>query len=782
MAAAERSVFAQHLLDPTGCAYNLQIRFELQGELDVALLSDVFTGLAATHPTLGSCYVLDGSGLSRVRRADLDPPVLVLDDGDVAAAAQVAAAEARHPFDLAAELPYRAVIMAVGPGEWTAIFTLHHIACDGGSMPRLLRSIEAGYNEGPAVTAADPQATATPGREPAGRPAPRERAREFAAGMSTVQTLDLLADHPRPATRSLRGGCLPFEVPAQLAAGLGTLAKRLRVTKFALCAATLAMLAGRLSGQDAFLLGVPTGGRVRREDRDRVGCFANVVPMCIDLTGDPAATTVIRRVAREALRVLEYSDLPIEDLLVELGQDRAGGQPTAVGVTVQLIESPPLSLALRGLRPYTVPTRFWVDTENGTAKFDVSLHLAAEAAGDAAAGGSGVLHGAVEYACELWEEVSIARLVDRWSWLLQQIIIDPDQRLSSLTILPPTEHQLLLHHWSGQQHHPEPPSTLWELFTRQVHRSPEATAVTSEHGRLSYRALHQRATTLAAALTARGIGRGDRVGVCMRRHPDLLATLLAIHASAAAYVPLDPEHPTDRRDYLITDAGISLVIQDPDIDPHPHTTTVTVAKLFAIPTTNQPPPTPPTPHDLAYVIYTSGSIGRPKGVMVEHAALANRISWMVEQYGFSAADRFVQKTPYSFDVSVWEFFAPLACGAPLVMLPPDHHRDPGLLLECIERQAITVVHFVPSMLSAYLQAPGVGPRSAQPSAGGVQRRGAASRDGAGRAGQPAGRDRQPVRPDRGRRGRQRLPAASGLRRRHGADRPADRQRDALRRR
>lgn len=250
---------------------------------------------------------------------------------------------------------------------------------------------------------------------------------------------------------------------------------------------------------------------------------------------------------------------------------------------------------------------------------------------------------------------------------------------------------------------PLPDTTLTALIAAQIARTPQAPAIRASEGQLSFAELDRRSAALAAALVARGAGRDRIVAVALERGLDLPVALLAVLRAGAAYLPLDPAHPPERIAAILAQADPVAVLAGPD-----------QAGLFPPGTALLPPadwptqgqaPAGPAPGDLAYVIFTSGSTGAPKGVAVEHRAIVNRLLWMQAHYGIDAGDRILQKTPATFDVSVWEFFLPMIAGAELVMAPPGAHRDPAAIAGLIRAHGVTTCHFVPSMLSAFLAAP-----------------------------------------------------------------------------
>tara|TARA_R110000868_G_scaffold69764_3_gene205192 strand:+ start:118615 stop:122613 length:3999 start_codon:yes stop_codon:yes gene_type:complete len=251
--------------------------------------------------------------------------------------------------------------------------------------------------------------------------------------------------------------------------------------------------------------------------------------------------------------------------------------------------------------------------------------------------------------------------------------------------------------------HPVPETTLVALTRAQVQATPEAEALVFGTERLSYAALDQRSDALARHLAGQGIGPGDVVAVALPRSVALIVALQGVIRAGAAYVPLDPEDASGRRADMLARANPKVILAEADFDAAGHTAGILPPADWG--TGPQAAPTAPGPHDPAYVLFTSGSTGRPKGVVIEHDAIVNRLLWMQDEYGFGPGDRILQKTPATFDVSVWEFFLPFLCGATLVVAPPGAHRDPSALAGLIRDHAITTLHFVPSMLALFLAAP-----------------------------------------------------------------------------
>ncbi|MBH1894980.1 amino acid adenylation domain-containing protein, partial [Serratia marcescens] len=263
----------------------------------------------------------------------------------------------------------------------------------------------------------------------------------------------------------------------------------------------------------------------------------------------------------------------------------------------------------------------------------------------------------------------------------------------------------LLHGWNRTERDYPLDQTLAALFEQQVRRTPDATALVSGAESLSYAQLNARANRLAHALIARGVGPDSRVAVCAERGLNMVTALFGILKAGGAYVPLDPAYPGERLQYILQDADPVLLLADAaGRAALGEPATPQLALEAALPDTlsAENPERRAQASHLAYVIYTSGSTGKPKGAMNEHRGVVNRLVWMQEAYGLTAADTVLQKTPFGFDVSVWEFFWPLMVGARLVMAKPEGHKDPDYLSRAIEQYGVTTLHFVPSMLQSFL--------------------------------------------------------------------------------
>ncbi|HVR95695.1 MAG TPA: non-ribosomal peptide synthase/polyketide synthase, partial [Thermoanaerobaculia bacterium] len=686
---AQQRLWLLDQLQPGNPAYNMPLAMRLSGELPAGLLARIFAEIVRRHETLRTTFeTRAGQPVQRVAPpSPLGLPVVDLSqltevERETRAAALVQE-EAVRPFSLERGPLLRLTLVRLAGQEHLLLLTLHHIVSDGWSMGVLVREVAALY-------AAFSQGLPSPLPElplhyadfavwqrgwlqgPV-LEAQLEHWKRRLAG--APQVLELPTDRPRPPVQTYRGRTVPFSLPPAVYAGVRELCRREGVTPFMALLAAWAVLLGRHAGQDDLLVGTPIAGRNRREIEELIGFFVNTLVLRADLSGDPSFRRLLGRGRTEALEGFNNQDLPFERLVEELVPERDLARSPLFQVLFVLQNTPSESLEIPGLR--LSPAGGAATTE----KFDLTLALEER---------DGGLSGSAGYATDLFDAATVDRLLRRFARLLSGLAAEPERRVGDLDLLT-AEETLQLQTWNetAAAYALDRPLHAW--IEDQAGRSPEAVAVVFEDEELTYRDLDRRANGLARQLRARGCGPESRVGVMLERSCELLVALLGILKAGAAYVPLDPDHPADRRAFQERDARLRLVLTRADLDGLDGDTPLSV---------------PVDPDCPAYVLYTSGSTGKPKGAVISHRAITNRLLWMQDALRLTAADRVLQKTPFSFDVSVWELFWPLMTGARLVVARPGGHRDNSYLARLIAGEGITVLHFVPSMLQLFLEEPG----------------------------------------------------------------------------
>jgi amino acid adenylation domain-containing protein/FkbM family methyltransferase len=691
--AQERMWFLERFAP--GPVYNLPVAVRLEGSLAVAALAAALGEIVWRHEALRTTFVDSPEGV--LQRVGPPPPpflpVVDLESLPPAARAdagrRLAAEAARQPFDLARGPLVRAALLRSGPEDHLLVLSLHHIVADGWSLGVFTRELGLLYE---ALRAGRPSPLlelplhyadyALWQRRWLAGDGAAAALRFWTAALAGLPVLDLPTDRPRPPEPSFRGSVCRLLIPPDLTGRLVGLSRGEGATLFMVLLAGFTALLTRLTGGEDLPIGAPVANRTRPEVEGLVGLFVNTLVLRAETSGDPAFAGLLRRVRETCLAAYAHQDLPFERLVEALQPERHLDRTPLFQVALALQNTPFETVELPGLswRPLSL--------ETGTARFDLTLFLAETAGG---------LTASLELRSDLFDPTTAGRLLSGFATLLTAAVADPARRIGELPLLAEAARQALLVEWNATAAaHPQE-LCLHELVEAQVDRTPGAVAVSFEGEDLTYRDLDRRANQLARHLRSLGVGPEVKVGIAAERSLDLVVGLLAILKAGGAYVPIDPAYPEERLAYMLADARVPVLL-----------TRSRIAEAFAARSAERLG-TAVAPDNLAYMIYTSGSTGRPKGAMNTHRAIVNRLLWMQAAYGLDASDRVLQKTPFSFDVSVWEFFWPLLVGARLVVARPGGHQDSAYLVRLIGEQEVTTLHFVPSMLAVFLDEPDLAP-------------------------------------------------------------------------
>ena len=757
--AQERLWFLDQL-EPGSPAYNLPSAYRADGPLDVAALAFSLGELVRRHEILRTVFAKTADGPLQVIRAHGELRLPLVDLRGLGAARRAAevprrlAEEARRPFDLARGPVLRATLLVLARDEHVVLLTLHQIAGDAASAAVVMDELAALY-EGrrarrpprlPELPIQYADYAAWQRRQLSGAVLDAETAfwRGRLAGAPPL--LLLPTDRPLPPRQSFRGSSLQWSLDEPLSQRLRALGRRQGATPFMILLGGLAAVLSRHTGQSDFCVGTPTAGRDRPETLGLIGCFTNLLVLRCDLAGDPGFAALLGRMRQRALEAQAHDQLPFELLIEALQPKRSLSREPLVQVIVDDRHDgrhdPPRDGRHDDQRPRRQPLAMaelaWRSMPLRQELIRCDLLFAGFGAGGPGGSGSG-MGGRLGYRTDLFDGPTVARLLGHLETLLAAAAAAPETALSELPLLTRAERQQL-HEWNDTAVERDPDLCLHELIARQVARRPQAVAVIHEDEALSYGELDRRARELAGRLAEMGVGPEVRVGLAVERSLEMMVGLLAILGAGGAYVPLDPAYPAERMAFMIDDSqggcrgtagGPSpVLLSQRRLAAKLHEVSAQLPSAGAhVVYLDEPAPAAPSsrpergeraaggrraagsprtlPENLLYVIYTSGSTGRPKGAMNSHRAVVNRLLWMQEAYRLTPADRVLQKTPISFDVSVWELFWPLLAGAALVVARPGGHQDRAYLVRSIAEQAITTLHFVPSMLQVFLEAPGV---------------------------------------------------------------------------
>jgi amino acid adenylation domain-containing protein len=704
--AQQRLWFIEELT-PGRTVYHIPVAVRIQGSLDLQALERVFNAIVHRHESLRTHFgVVDGEPHQIIEPpSSLRLPVLdlnsIAEDERENEALRITLEEIQTPFDLKQGPLFRVKLLGLAEDDFVLVAAMHHIVSDGWSLGVLMREVSALYEA-----------------FSAGRPSPLPELpvqyadyaawqRKWLQGkvlekqisywkqqLAEAETLDLPMDKAkaRPALASNRGAAEIVALTPEVTEGLRKVGRRHGTTMYMTVLAAFQVLLARYSGQRDIAVGSPVAGRRRSELEGLIGFFINTLVLRSRISGGMTFSQLLGQVRETTLQAYAHQDVPFEKLVEVLQPERDLSRTPLFQVMFVLQNAPQSGLTLGKAKLASFPLG------GNTAKFDLTLNL-----GEVESG----LQGGLNYNTDLFTEAGAKRMLGHWHGLLSSLIAEPERPIGELSILNQEEGTQLLLEWNHTAAD-YPQRCVHELFAEQAARTPHATAVEFEGRTMSYAELNRCANQLAHHLRRLEVGPEVRVGICLERSFEMVVGLLGILKAGGAFLPMDPSYPSERLEYVLQDGQVPVLLTQERFLSRFENTPVRVLALDAAEDTlaeesGENPANTAGVQNLVYVIYTSGSTGRPKGAMNVHGGLSNRLLWMQQHYGLNAADRILQKTAFTFDVSVWEFFAPLIAGARLVMARPGGHQDPEYLSAVIRESQTTIAHFVPSMLSVWLE-------------------------------------------------------------------------------
>ncbi|MDV6277719.1 amino acid adenylation domain-containing protein [Rhodococcus erythropolis] len=714
LSLAQQRMWFLNRFEPESAVDHIPVALRLSGALDVDALQGALEDLIERHEILRTVYPeVDGVGYQRLVDIAAVVPNLTPIRVDESAIVERVTDFVTPGFDVTTEVPIRAALFQFAADEFVLVFVVHHISGDGFSMGPLTKDIVSSYvsrTQGIAhdlaplpVQFAD---FALWQREVLGSEDDPDSLitrqvdywRHALAGIP--DQLDLPSDRPRPRVASNRGAGHTFTIEPDLHQAFNRIALDNNASLFMVLHSAVAILLARLSGTSDIVIGTPVAGRGDQALDDLIGMFVNTLVLRTEVDLEASAKDMISRARESDLSGFGHADVPFERLVEVLNPARSQARNPLFQVMLSLQnlgQSMQQSLEVPGLRISGL------DVESSAAKFDLQFTVWESDTADKVGG----LTVALVYATDLFDESSAKSIGKRLISVLEAMVADPSVRVGDVDMFDSGERSLVLESWNDTAHEVADVS-LVDVFDARVAASPDAVAVSFEGVSLSYAEFDSRVNRLARYLVSVGVGPESLVGVAVRRSVDLLVAVYGVLKAGGGYVPVDPDQPAERNAYVLESASPVCVISTSDVGfdagvvPVVEVDVVDVSDFSDAPVSDIDRVSPLRSGNAAYVIFTSGSTGRPKGVSVSHAAVVNRLAWMQGEYGLDSSDVVLQKTPFTFDVSVWELFWPLQVGARLVVAVPDGHRDPRYLTSVIVGEGVTTVHFVPSMLEVFV--------------------------------------------------------------------------------
>ncbi|MGA8009072.1 MAG: amino acid adenylation domain-containing protein [Thiomonas sp.] len=710
---SQRRMWVIQHFHPESVAYNITASVRLCGPFEVTLFEQALGLLIARHEGLRTQFALRDEEPVQLILPSLPPQLHVIDlraHGEherELAARQAASAWLAQPFNLATAPLSRVCVMRLSEDEHVLFWVLHHAIADNWALAVLWRDIMqlyAGLLRGK-TDAADMglaplhiqyadyavwqrSATVAAAREP--------HLDYWTHRLRGLTDLSLPTDFPRPAQPSFIGRTLHANLPEPTQRSLHAYCARHGATPFMLLLASFNVLLARITRSADIAIGTPIANRQHAATEQLVGTLVNTLVMRNTVELSASFDQFMQQVRKSALDAYAHQDAPLDELVERLNADRADHPQGLVRVLFNMLNAPIGTLA-------DVPFTFEAfDFDRVAAQFDLSIDVDTEF----------TRRISLEYTTDLFSAESAQRLLDSYVFLTEQLLAQPGVPLSAHALVTPQQ-RALLDQWNATQAGFPAHSTLPQYLHLDAADNRDRTAVTDTQGNsLRYGDLHARALGIAHLLRQQGIGRGDRVGLCLDRQSDMLAALLGVLHAGAAYVPLDPGFPVERLRYMVGDAQLRCILTQTTLLPLLASADVPQlaldsAELATLRSETTPPPDPARdarPEDPAYMIYTSGSTGQPKGVLVPHRAVVNFLHSMARTPGLQPDDVLLAVTTLSFDIAVLELLLPLAVGARVVLADHAQARDPYALRDLLLTTGATTLQATPSTWRMLLDA------------------------------------------------------------------------------
>ncbi len=680
-------------------AYHIPGVLRIKGELNIDLLHKALKALITRHESLRTVYRdEDGIGYQHIMESNNFELAYIPKLADNVELSNFIDTVISQPFDLSKDYVLRATIIAESQTNHVLILVVHHIASDGWSLPIMISELETYYQSLNSGTTANLA------------PLPIQYAdysiwqRNYLSGkiledklaywktkLENAAVLELPTDYIRPAVKSTEGAMYRFKIDEQTSKALNEITKKNGATLFMLLLSAYKVLLYRYTQQTDISVGTPIANREQEEIAGLIGFFINTIVLRDHLNVEGNFTTLLQQVKQTCLSAYTHQDIPFEQIVDHLSVER--DQSRSPLFQTMFVFQNTEEVAEMSFGESMVET---VATTHTTAQFDLMFNARETSSGIAFS---------IEYVIALFKEETIARIAKHFEQLLLSIAQNPESTIGSLTVLLDEEKTQLLEVFNNTAIAYSEEETVVSLFATQVAKKPEATALVFDDTKLTYKELDEKSNQVANYLISKGVITNSLVPICIERSLEMHIGILGILKAGGAYVPIDTKNPVERIEFILHDINAEVILTDSTLsgifenlkkevfflDQLEENLSAKAANVKIIPS------------QLAYAIYTSGTTGLPKGVKNAHSGLLNRLYWMQEDVNITNNSVLLQKTPYVFDVSVWELLMPLISGCTLVIAKPEGHKDPIYLQNVIEKHQVSLIHFVPSMLAVFTE-------------------------------------------------------------------------------
>lgn len=707
LSSAQKRLFMLQKLEENNMSYNIQSVMTIEGSLDIKRLEMTFRRLIKRHEALRTCFkIIDGEPNQKVyEQVDFNVEYI---NGNEKQVEEIIRTFMRS-FDFSKAPLFRVCLVKISENKHILIIDIHHIISDGASIGILTREFTDLY-EGKELSSLRIQYKDYAVWQNSIKEKKEIKKQEeywIDRFKDEVSILNMPIDYPRPKVQSFKGARINFKVKKEVTNSLKRIAKENNATLYMILLTAFSVLLHKYTGQEDIIVGSPVAGRRHVDLEKVVGMFVNTLAMRNYPKGNKTFKEFLCEVRDNAIEAYKNQDYQFEELVKKLDLRRDTSRNPLFDVMLTLQNMGTTSVKFGDLET----TEYKYD--NMTSKFDIGL-TAYEV--------NESIYFTLEYCTELFREATIKRFKNHFMKVLKEVVNNDEIKLSEINMMTDEEERKIIYDFNNTKSKYPKNKTIHQLFEEQVEKNPDNIAVVYEDEKMTYRELNEKSNQLARKLNEKGVKANSIVGIIVERSLEMIIGIMGILKARGAYLPIDPKYPIERIDYILKDSETKIVLtnkkaSDKDIESNNEKNRkygiverlnfngefIDLGDKSLYTGDRENLKYISNSKDLAYIIYTSGSTGKPKGVMIEHYSLVNRIDWMQKQYPIHEEDVILQKTSYTFDVSVWELFWWSITGTKVCLLKNGGENDPQEIINTIEKQKVTTMHFVPSILNIFIE-------------------------------------------------------------------------------
>lgn len=684
MSSAQKRLFMLHEIEDLGSTYNMSEAIEIEGALDLARVEYAVKELVKRHECLRtSFHLVEGKAVQVIEK---ETDVVVEYEKDSSRSTKEILSAFTRPFDLGNAPLMRMEIVKREENRYILLFDMHHIISDGMSVGIIIEEFSRLYAGEELPELRVQYKDYSEWMEKRDLSGQREYwLKEFSG---EIPVLELPLDYHRPQIQSYRGKRVEGSINSETKKVIQTLCNRTGTTEYMVLLSAAMVLLGRYSRQEDIVVGTPIAARTHKDTERMVGMFVNTLAMRGYPEDNKSFKQFLLEMKDKCLKAGENQEYPFEELVEAAGIRRDMSRNPLFDVMFVFQNNEKSNLQLKGVNLERT------ESMSDVAKFDLTINISEHDDGYTVG---------MEYCVDLFSEENMERMLRHYCVLVAEAVSKPEEQIGKIKMLCEEEREQILYGFNDTAAEYPREKTVVELFEEQVERTPESTAVVYKNESLTYQELNEKANQVAYKLRSLGVKPEDKVAIVAERSLEMIIGIYGIIKSGGAYVPVDPGYPEERIQYMLEDCKPKAVmLAKAELSFATKLTVVNLEDSSLYDGMRENPVRVNTPDSLLYVIYTSGTTGKPKGVMNRHTGLINRVLWMNNEYPIDTLDVILQKTTFTFDVSVWEILWWSFVGARVVLLPNGGEKDPETICDVIEKNQVTVMHFVPPMMQAFL--------------------------------------------------------------------------------